>query len=58
MRNEDFTPKTKGFLYRVVTSHKKWIYYKNLKRKEIRVTPEEQSTLNAKPNRFGKMMML
>jgi len=36
----------------------KWIYFKNPKRKRSWVTPGEPSTSTARPNRYGRKIML
>ena len=45
--------KRKSFLHQIVTD-KKWICFKNPKRKRSWVTPGEPSTSTARPNRYGR----
>jgi len=48
--------KKKSFLHQIVTD-KKWICFKNPKRKRSWVTPGEPSTSTARPNRYGRKAM-
>ena len=48
----------KSFLWKIVTGDEKWILYDNPKRRKSWVNPGEASTSVAKPNRFGKKVLL
>ena len=48
----------KSFLHRIVTGNEKWIFFENPKRKESWIDPGAPSTSTARPNRFGRKMML
>ena len=48
----------KSFLHRIVTGDEKWIYFENPKRKKSWVDQGQPSTSTAKPNRFGRKIML
>ena len=50
--------KRKSFLNRIVIGNETWIYFENSKRKRSWVDSGASSTSTAKPNRFGKKMML
>ena len=48
----------KIFLYRIVTGDGKWIYFECPKRRKSWVDPGQPLTLTARPNRFGKKIMM
>ena len=52
--------KRKSFFHwnSIVTGDEKWIYFENPKRKRSWVTPGEPSTSTARPNRYGRKIML
>ena len=50
--------KRKSFSHCIVTGDEKWIYFENPKRKKSWVDPGAPSTSTARPNRFGRKMML
>ena len=47
----------KSLLHRIVTGDEKWIFFEN-SRKKSWVDPGAPSTSTARPNRFGRKMML
>lgn len=48
----------KSFLHRIVTGDEKWVFFANPQRKKSWVDPGQPSTSTAKPDRFGRKMML
>nr|KAF6269072.1 hypothetical protein mMyoMyo1_011259 [Myotis myotis] len=48
----------KSFWHRMVTGGEKWVYVENPKRTKSRVDPGRPSTSTARPNRFGKKILL
>lgn len=48
----------KRLFHRIITGDEKWIYFENPKRKKSWLSPGEASTSTARPNRFGKKIML
>ncbi|GFV53329.1 mariner Mos1 transposase [Trichonephila clavipes] len=50
--------KRKSYLHRIVTGDENWIYFENPKRNRSYVDPGKASKSTARPNRFGRKIML
>ncbi|GFV58792.1 mariner Mos1 transposase [Trichonephila clavipes] len=50
--------KLKSYLHRIVTGVEKWIYFENPKRNRSYVDPGLPSKSTARPNYFGRKIML
>ncbi|GFW27921.1 mariner Mos1 transposase [Trichonephila clavipes] len=46
------------YIHRIVTGDEKWIYFENLKRNRSYVDHGQPSKSTARPNRFGRKIML